>query len=107
MPFQESLLRRAHPELRESPHSPLPPLYAIWLILQGHIYEMTATLARFPSRTTIRAGNSGAGTTSFSTKSPSILTAFSATFRLASALDAARPNATNSFGRRITHSLGW
>src|ERR1035441_1366924 len=48
-------------------------------------YAITATLARLPRRTTMRAGSAGSGTRTLSASSPSSFTAFSAILRLASA----------------------
>src|ERR1035437_993374 len=61
-------------------------------------YAITATLARLPRRTTIRAGRAGSLTFKPPNTSPSYLTAFSAILRLASVPLAASPICTNNFG---------
>ena len=64
-------------------------------------YEITATFARLPRRTAMRAGSAPMPITGFSATSLSSFTAFSAILRFASAPLVASPIATSSFGSRI------
>jgi hypothetical protein len=75
-------------------------------IVDAPNYEITATFARFPRRTTRREGKFASDIVAFVANSPSNLTAFSAIFRLASAPLAASPICTRSFGSRIASPPG-
>src|ERR1700692_2084089 len=76
--------------------SPQPLVPSPCLYTPSPTSPMMATLARLPRRTTRRAGKLPSVMTELVTASPSILTAFSASLRLASAPLAARPHCIRS-----------